>query len=216
VNLTVFGSTGRTGRHVVEQAMARGHRVTAFTRRPGGLADCAGLAAVVHGDGRDPKAVGQAVRGVDAVIAVIGPASRNGPHQVAEVATTLIAVMGDAGVRRLVVTSAYPLVGDRPQVPIALLRRILAAAYADAAAMERAVSASGLDWTIARLNRLTSKPATGQARISPGLFARPTAITRADAARALLDITEDQALARTAVNIAGPARKAGPAQLRSR
>jgi nucleoside-diphosphate-sugar epimerase len=209
VNLTVFGSTGRTGRHVVEQAMARGHRVTAFTRRPAAL-DCAGLAAVVHGDGRDPQAVRTAVRGADAVIAVIGPASRTGPHQVAEVAGTLVAAMTDDGVRRLVVTSAYPLVGDRPRVPMALLRKILAAVYADAAAMERAVAGSGLDWTIARLNRLTGNPATGQPRISPGLFARPTAITRADAARALLDITEDQALARTAVNIAGPARKGTP------
>ena len=98
----------------------------------------------------------------------------------------------------------------RPRVAIALLRTILAAVYADAAAMERAVSASSLDWTIARLNRLTSNPATGQARISPGLFARPTAITRSDAARVLLDITEDQARARTAVNIAGPARKGTP------
>ena len=144
------------------------------------------------------------------MIAVIGPASRNGPHQVAEVAGTIIAAMGDEGVRRLVITSAYPLVADRPRVPIALLRRILAAVYADAAAMERAVSDSGLDWTIARLNRLTSNPATGQARITPALFAKPTAITRADAARVLLDITEDQALARTSVNIAGPARKGTP------
>jgi uncharacterized protein YbjT (DUF2867 family) len=210
VNLTVFGAAGRTGRHVVEQAMARGHRVTAFTRRPAALADCAGLAEVVHGYGRDPQAVREAVRGADAVIAVIGPASRKGPHQVAEVADTLIAAMGDEGVRRLVITSAYPLVGDRPRIPIALLRRVLAAVYADAAAMERAVSDSGLDWTIARLNRLTSNPAAGQARVSPGLFARPTAITRADAARALLDITEDRALARTAVNVAGPARKGTP------
>jgi uncharacterized protein YbjT (DUF2867 family) len=76
--------------------------------------------------------------------------------------------------------------------------------------VEQAVAGSGLDWTIARLNRLTSNPAAGQARISPGLFARPTVITRADSARALLDITEYQALARTAVNIAGPARKGTP------
>lgn len=34
MNLTVLGAAGRTGRHVLEQAMARGHRVTAFTRRP--------------------------------------------------------------------------------------------------------------------------------------------------------------------------------------
>jgi len=34
MKLLVIGSTGRTGRHVVEQAVQRGHAVTAFTRRP--------------------------------------------------------------------------------------------------------------------------------------------------------------------------------------
>lgn len=34
MNLVVVGATGRTGSQVVEQALQRGHRVTALARRP--------------------------------------------------------------------------------------------------------------------------------------------------------------------------------------
>jgi len=71
-------------------------------------------------------------------------------------------------------------------------------------AMEQIVTASDIGWRIARLNRLTDAPARGGTRITSGLLDKPTALTRADAAAALLDISQNPALARAAVNIAGP------------
>lgn len=202
MNVTVLGSTGRTGRLVLAEAVRRGHRVTAFTRRPEALPATPTPAAVVTGDGRDPEAVRRAVTGADAVIAIVAAAGRKGPHHAAAVARVLTDVMPEAGTRRLIVTSAYPIVADRPRVPLALLRRLFADAYADTARMERIVSASGLDWTIVRLNRLTDRPARGSVRISPGLLDRPTAVPRADVAAGLLDALADPACSRTAVNLA--------------
>jgi nucleoside-diphosphate-sugar epimerase len=37
MKLFVIGATGRTGREIVEQALARGHHVTAFVRSPQGV-----------------------------------------------------------------------------------------------------------------------------------------------------------------------------------
>jgi uncharacterized protein YbjT (DUF2867 family) len=37
MQMTVFGTTGRTGRKVVKQALARGHRVVALCRTVGTL-----------------------------------------------------------------------------------------------------------------------------------------------------------------------------------
>jgi putative NADH-flavin reductase len=209
MKITVFGSAGRTGSHVLTGGLRRGHEITAFTRRPDALtAPSPGAAparaAVVRGDGRDPVAVREAITGADAVIAIISARSRNGPHQAAEVSRQIAGQMADLGVQRLVITSAYPIVADKPHIPMALLRWFLAATYADAAAMARIVTSSDLDWTIAYLNRLTDKPATGGYRISRDLFRKPSAITREDAAAALLDITEDITLAKTAVHVAGP------------
>jgi hypothetical protein len=89
---------------------------------------------------------------------------------------------------------------------MAVLRRLLATSYADNAAMEQIVAASGLDWTIVRLNRLnrlTNKAATGAVHTSRGLLERPRALARADAAATLLDILADTTLARTAINVSG-------------
>lgn len=215
MRITVFGATGRTGRHVLEQGLRRGHKLTAFTRRPealtdladradrADLADRAGLAAVVSGDGRDPAAVRRAIDGADGVIAVIAPSRRKGPHHTTEVLRAVTGSMADLGVRRLVVTDPYPVAVDEPPLAMRLLQRFLADAYADAAEMERVVTATGLDWTIVRLNRLRDKPATGRFELHRGLLDKPSGITREDAATVLLDVIADDTLARTAVNVRG-------------
>ena len=199
----MIGSTGRTGRHVVAEAQRRGHALTAFTRRPDALAGTPGLAAVVHGDGCDPVAVARAVAGSDAVIAIVAAPSRRGPHEAAEVARCVTLAMADAGVNRLVVTSAYPVVGTRPRLPMALLRRVLARPYADVRQMEAVVSSSTLDWTIVRLNRLTDGAARGDIEVSCDLLDRPAGLTRADAGAFIVDTAESGAWARTSLNLAG-------------
>ncbi len=203
MKITVFGATGRTGRHVLAEGLRRGHQMTAFTRHPQALDDPTALAAVVHGDARDPDAVRKAIDSADAGISTIAGAVRNDPHRLADIARVLTQAMADRGVRRLVVTSAYPIIVDNPPLAMAVLRRLLATPYADNAAMEQLVVTSGLDWTIVRLNRLTNKPATGTVHTSRGLLAKPHGIARADAAATLLDIVADTTLASTAINVAG-------------
>lgn len=203
--ITVLGATGRTGRHVLGLAARRGMPVTVLTRRPHLLASPVGLARIITGDGTDPPAVRDAVTGADTVVAIIGASSRRGPHQAAAVSRVLIPAMTVGGVSRFVITSAYPVVAEKPRLAIGLLRLILADAYADLAAMEQIVSGqAGLAWTVARLTRLADGPARGGTRISRELLARPSAITRVDAAAALLDIAADRSFAAAAVNVAGP------------
>lgn len=205
MRLTIIGSTGLTGSRVLTQALQRGHDVVAFTRRPTLLPGDARPRRVVSGDGRDPDAVAGAVRGADAVIAIVSSRSRKGPHQTAEVAGVLTSAMAEAGVKRLVVTSAYPLVGDRPRVLMAFLRRILADAYDDLRAMERHVSATSLDWTIVRLVRLNDSDDVTPLRLTEDLLgkqsAKPRGISRASVANALLDVVESGSYIRTAVNV---------------
>jgi uncharacterized protein YbjT (DUF2867 family) len=203
MRITVIGATGRTGRHVVNEGLRRGYEITAFTRRPEALPDPSGLAAVVPGDGRDPDAVRRAVTNADAVIAIVTAGTRKGPHPAAAVSRVLSRAMAQQGVRRLVVTSVYPIVADRPRLPVAVLRLVFASAYADVAEMEAIVSGSSLDWTIVRLNRLTDKPARGGIRTSRGLLDRPSAMSRADAATTLLDIVADQTTIQAAINASG-------------
>ena len=61
-NIAVIGSTGRTGRLVLNEGVLRGHSMTAFTRRPDTLAEVNGLKSVVRGDGRNLEDMRRAMR----------------------------------------------------------------------------------------------------------------------------------------------------------
>ncbi|MFI6788121.1 NAD(P)-dependent oxidoreductase [Nonomuraea sp. NPDC050383] len=203
MRIAIIGSTGRTGRHVLAEALRRGHQVTAFTRDATALAGKPEPHAVVEGDGRDPDKVRAAVDGADAVISIINGGDKRDPHRAAQATRTIMRAMAETGTRRLVVTTPYPNVARRPYLVLWLLRRLLATPYADARELEQAVAASDLDWTIARLTRLTDGPAAGSGLVSHGLLAKPRALTRADVATTLLDIVHDPGVSRAAVNICG-------------
>lgn len=66
MKLLVIGSTGRTGKHVLEQGLRRGHQITAFTRRPQELAGMQGIKEVICGDALNLDDVRRAVHGQDA------------------------------------------------------------------------------------------------------------------------------------------------------
>lgn len=69
----VLGATGRTGRRVVEYALAAGHTVHALARRPAALADLAHpRLTVVAGDATNPAAVARLLDGVGAVVSALG------------------------------------------------------------------------------------------------------------------------------------------------
>ncbi|MEV0597370.1 NAD(P)-dependent oxidoreductase [Nonomuraea cavernae] len=198
--IVIFGATGRTGRLTVARAVGEGHEVVAFTR---GTPPPDGASAVVTGDPRDPRAVRRSLDGADAVISTLPGGNRRDPHLAAGTASAVITAMTDLGVSRLVVTSAYPIIADRPRPAMALLRLLLATPYADVAAMERLVARSDLDWTIVRLNRLTDGSATGDLQVSRGLLTRPRSLSRSDAADLLVRIALDSAPSRAAVNVSG-------------
>jgi uncharacterized protein YbjT (DUF2867 family) len=63
MNLVVLGATGRTGRLVVEQALAAGHTVTALVRSPEKLPTGSPNLRVVTGEATDALAVSRALEG---------------------------------------------------------------------------------------------------------------------------------------------------------
>ncbi|HXE78287.1 epimerase [Rhodanobacter sp. C06] len=68
--LTVLcvGATGSVGRHVVEEALRRGHAVRALVRSRGKAAGLPAQAEIVVGELTQPDTLAQAVAGVDAIV----------------------------------------------------------------------------------------------------------------------------------------------------
>jgi len=107
MRIAMFGATGRVGRLVLAEALARGHSVTALVRAPSALGAHVGLQVVI-GDVTDPEAVASAIGGADVVVDTLGP-RRNSADQVALFETAIgniVAGMERQGVRRLLRGSA--------------------------------------------------------------------------------------------------------------
>jgi putative NADH-flavin reductase len=191
MRLLILGATGGIGRALVDQALARGHQVTAFVRAPEKLgAPRDGLRAV-QGDPRDAHALATALAGHDAVLSALGPPGP-GPTRIhRDAARSTVAAMHAAGVRRLLVVSAAVLFPGGGPVVALLRATLLRNIFEDCGEMERIVTASGLNWTIVRPPRLTNGPRTGAYRTAEDRWPRGGAsISRADVADCMLAALE--------------------------
>ncbi len=201
MNITVIGAAGRLGTQVCEQAQNRGHTVTGLARRPSRSRPRADV--LVTGDARDPDAVRRAVTGADAVVVALSGGDRADPHRVRDATRTVVTAMDATAAPRVLVTSAYPIVARRPALVMTLLRGLFAVPYADAAAAERIVQDSTLDWTVIRLNRLVDGVPQGHPVVASGQLDRATGLSRTDAAALLLDLAESGTWSRAAINVRG-------------
>ncbi|SDD65567.1 NAD(P)-dependent oxidoreductase [Actinokineospora iranica] len=207
MKLTIFAATGGIGRHLLEQAIAGGHDVTAAVRNPKNLS--ADVRTVkVDLSTPDPAMLEAAVTGADAVLSGLG--QRVNSKTDAGIATTgtraIIEAMVATDVRRILVVSAAPLSTipspARPDAPkhdpaegfltrhvlTPAIKAVLRKRYHDLALMEDLLLDSGLQWTVVRPPRLTDKPTTGNYRTAYGHnLHRGDTISRADVAHYMLD-----------------------------
>jgi putative NADH-flavin reductase len=200
-HITVFGATGKIGRHVVDQLLADGNHVTAYVRNPAKLDRSHPSLTVLEGELDDPAAIAEAVQDADAVISALGPTlkRRATGTPITDGTRNIIAAMQAAGIRRYIglATPAMADKRDRPTLKGKVLRLMPRLAMPNALAeidgMAAVVTGSGLDWTIARITNPTDKPAKGTTRAGfLGHDKVRSAMTRADIAAFLVSqLTED-------------------------
>lgn len=186
MKVIIFGATGTVGRLMVDQALADGHQVTAFARRPEKLDAAHPLLTRVAGDVLDPKSVANAILGHDAVVVALG-AGRKGTVRSAGT-RNVIDGMQKHSVQRLICQSTLGA-GDSAQTLNFFWKHImfgllLKEAMADHELQERYVRESGLDWTIVRPAAFTDGNLTGAYRhgFAPTEKGLTLKISRADVA----------------------------------
>ncbi|NUT36399.1 MAG: NAD(P)H-binding protein [Hamadaea sp.] len=220
MRITVFAATGGIGRHLVDQAIAAGHDVTAVARTPRGLPAAARVIRVDLAD-PDPHALKSAVDGADAVVSALGPRDPRKDVGITSLGTRhIVDAMTAAGVRRLVVVSAAP-VGPVPvpgqptpkhdpgdgffmrHIGARIATTLFGKHYADLAVMERILRDSTLDWTVSRPPKLTDKPLTGTYRTALGHNIRGGwSVSRADTAHHMLAMLQQPQTIRQVVGVA--------------
>ncbi len=192
MKLVLFGASGRTGRHLLQQALAQGHDVTAFVRNPGSLLPVDRL-IIQQGDVLNRADVERAVQNQDAVVSALGGgriAPSSGPHVSVRTFGTehILAAMEHTGVRWFICESAYGVGENKNRSLYALVAwRLNRTGFEDTDRQEHLIKRSGLDWIIVRPTRLTDGPKRGVYRAGVGLRVGPFAyISRADVADFML------------------------------
>ena len=165
----VFGASGGVGRHVVEQALARGHEVRAVVRSAGKLSLSDPKLTIVAAQLSERQAIDAAVRGAESVISALGPSldRRATGMPLVQGTQNIVDAMEAAGVQRYVGIATPSLRDPRDRrsllgtlVPL-MGRLLLPRAYRELLAM---------------LQIVVPATSSGRSRASP---VRPTARLRA-------------------------------------
>jgi putative NADH-flavin reductase len=198
MNLVIFGATGGTGRVLVEQALDRGHTVTAFVRKASRMRIKHGRLRLAIGDVLDYGMVEAAIAGQDAVLSALGHKRWLIKTSILSRGTrNIVAAMTKCNVRRFVCETSLGIGDSRGRLGILytffLIPLLLYFYFQDKELQEKCIMQSGLDWIIVRPAALTNGKQTGVIRegkdIGSLLFTHR--ISRADVASFMLSELRD-------------------------
>ncbi len=172
MNILIIGCTRGIGRRLLEQALEKGHNVTALARYPSKLDDIQNKnLKVLKGDILDPPSVDAAAAGRDVIFSTVGIKPAEAFKAVtlfSEGTRNVLNSMAKAGVKRLITVTGIGagdsaghggFLYDKLFMPIVLKR-----AYDDKNQQETLIKASDAEWVIVRPGFLTNGPETGEYR----------------------------------------------------
>lgn len=211
MRILIIGASMGTGALAVQEALNRGHSVTAFARTPERLTIENANLTRASGSFHDAQSVRSVIPGHDAVIVTASAGSlrafKENPKYFSSGTQNVIGAMKEFGVRRLVVLSALG-VGESVRLANAFLKVvaigwILKIPFQDHERQEQLVKESGLDWVIVRPTRLTDGPARKQYEKRVEIQPVPSSISRADVADFLVQACESEQWVGRAVQLGG-------------
>lgn len=211
MKLALFGATGSTGMHIIEEALKQGHILSVYTRDANKLASLAGKVDVIVGNLQDREAIAKCIQGADAVISALGPNGLKiqGDRPVMHGLSNIIAAMRNAGVRRLlqVSTASYRSPQDgfslSAQAGALFFKVFVRKAYDDIRATGELIASSDLDWTLVRIPFLKDGPANG--KIDVGWYGKTklgSKLSRGNLAQFLVQQVAEKKFVRAAPGIA--------------
>lgn len=195
MRLVILGATGRTGNHLVRQAIAMGHDVTAYVRKPNKLPMSHERLRVIIGDARDRYGIERVIQHADAVINAIAIGAADPDSVQVEIIENIINGMKKHNVTRFVgmCDTHVHVPSGRGGVITGRLNTLFLTPSASRFArisqlMVTAVMHSMLSWSIVRTHQLSDDAFTGQYVIDTTNRTLGARVARANAADFLLRI----------------------------
>lgn len=214
MKILVLGSTGKTGRHIVEQALARGWQVTALVRDPGRLNIAHAQLKVVTGDMMDAASLTAAIGNqCGAVVSALGVYAKQPITALTDATRLQVEAMRKLGCTRIVVVSSLGAgnsLGQGTLFARAIQRWVLKHVLVDKTGQEEVLRASGLEWTSLRPPQLTDEPVVRDDLLTWTGSEAPRRrmswkVSRSSVARYALEAVEHRRWVGEAVMLAAPA-----------
>lgn len=206
MKLVVLGANGRTGKLVIQEALAAGDTVTAVVRsvakRPSiRHADL----KVVVGDPCNPKFLGKVFEGQDAVISALGgrSPSKNATSVYWRSADAIVEAACRSGIKRVAVTSTA-LLFPRRRLIDRLLATLVPNVLQSASRMEKTLQGKKLDVTIGRCGFLTTSDERRYRAELGSLPQNGSSVSRLSLARFFVDIIRDDSSGQHVYGVSGP------------
>lgn len=166
MKVVIFGANGKTGILLVEQALAKGHHVIAYIRRPGSIMIENPKLKIVVGNLNEPLKMKDAVTGADACISALGGGSlTKHSSEMIHGIKTIVSVLEIAKVHRFIYLSSLGAGESLYLIPqplrFLLSKVLLRVPLADHNANEDTIRKSKLQWTLVRPGSLTDGQLSG-------------------------------------------------------
>jgi putative NADH-flavin reductase len=198
MKLVIFGATGGTGQALVQQALDRGHTVTAFVRKASRMHIKDARLSLALGNVLDYGTVEAAIAGQDAVLSALGHKHWLIKSSILSRGTrNILAAMTKCGVRRFVCETSLGVGDSRGRLGILytffLIPLLLYYYFRDKELQEQYIKQSALDWVIVRPALLTNGKQTGAVNDGKNIGSRlfTHSISRADVASFMLSEVKD-------------------------
>ena len=156
MKIAVLGATGRAGRLIVEEALARGWEVRALARDPAKVTTKHERLAVVKGEATNAADVAEVAAGCDAIVSALGIV-KGGPTDVCSAGTkNALAAMKQHGIRRYVVVGGAGAKAPGEDKPLsgklinAAMKAFMGDIVKDKERELEVLAASDIDWTVLR------------------------------------------------------------------
>jgi uncharacterized protein YbjT (DUF2867 family) len=213
MKILLLGATGRTGKLIIEEALKRGHKISAIARNPEKLKDF--KIDITQGTPYDYATVEKALTGCDAVINTLN-VSRKSDNPWAAIAapkdmislsaSNTVKAMERAGIKRFVALGAIGAGRSWKSAPLVLKLMVsisnLRFAFTDHGKQEKILEDSAIDYTICRAPMLsTEMNPSGAIAVSEGEKPASFVLSRNSAAEFFINIIENNLYIRETVSL---------------
>ncbi|MBB5620365.1 putative NADH-flavin reductase [Pedobacter cryoconitis] len=192
MNITIIGASAGIGLATVEQALAKGHKVTALSTNTTNIPPHAHLTKV-NGSATSVSDLKKVMVGADAVIITIGTKNKKPNTLFSDTALALVKAGAALNFKAPVLVITGFGAGDSSRFlgffMKTVIRLFLKHQYINKTLMEEIIANSELNWEIVRPGMLSNGPLSKKYKVLPGLYKgiKIGKISRADVAAFLLE-----------------------------